>query len=707
MKKYKLKFWSFTVSLFIQFFTFSQTLNLTGSPQYVTIGDLDITGNQITIEALVKFTGGVNIVSKHTNPTNVNYLMRIGTFEITTSQQFYLMSNPYAGSMQPNTWYHVAGTYDGSFIRYYVNGCLIIEQPATGTIVTNNFLTAIGNQSGCSCEQFNGEIDELRIWNVARPQADIAANMFNLSNPTTQTGLLAYYKFDGNLTNAQGNATYNGTWVGTPSYGTQPSSTVIAPLAIQTVTTSDVSCFGFSDGEIAVTASGSNLSYSLDGTTWQTSNQFLNLSANNYTVYVRSQEGCILTSANVSIAQPTQLVVQTTPSPLTSCISANGSVTANTTGGTPGYTYSWTPNLGSGATISNLTAGNYALQVTDQNGCQANANAIVAANNTPQLTVASSTNVTCSGLNNGTATLQTNGGTAPYTYNWVPTSIGNINNPTNLAPGNYTATVTDAGSCTSTVSFSITAPTPLVVTETISNPPCGSSTGSISLAVSGGSGTYTYSWNPATISGNAANNLSGGDYSVTVTDGNGCFVTENYEIVPTGDLGLTVSPTSFLFNIGDTVTLTANSTNTNGVVISWAPNTTLSCDNCNNPQAFPTSNQTYIVYATSADGCVDSLIVPANIIVPCTEIFVPTIFSPNGDGNNDVIGVFGNCIQELEFVILNRWGQVVFKTTSQGETWDGYLNGKMAINDTYVYKLSIVDPTGKKTNTSGNITLIR
>lgn len=707
MKKNKLKFWSFTVSLFIQFITFSQTLNLTGSPQYVTIGDLDITGNQITIEALVKFTGGVNIVSKHTNPADVNYLMRIGTFEITTSQQFYLMSNPYAGSMQPNTWYHVAGTYDGSFIRYYVNGCLIIEQPATGSIVTNNLLTAIGNQSNCGCEQFNGEIDELRIWNVARSQADIAANMFNMANPTTQTGLVTYYKFDGNLTNAQGNATYNGTWVGTPSYGTQPNSTVIAPLAIQTVTTSDVSCFGFSDGEIDVTASGTNLSYSLDGTTWQTSNQFLNLNANNYTVYVRSQEGCILTSANASIAQPTQLVVQTTPSPLTSCISANGSVTANATGGTPGYTYSWTPNLGSGATISNLTAGNYALQVTDQNGCQANATATVAANNTPQLTVASSTNVTCSGLNNGTATLQTNGGTAPYTYNWVPASIGNINNPTNLVPGNYTATVTDAGSCTSTVSFSITAPTPLVVTETISTPPCGSSTGSISVAVSGGSGTYSYSWNPATISGNTANNLSGGDYSVTVTDGNGCFVTENYEIVPTGNLGLTVSPTSFSFNIGDTVTLTANSTITSGVVISWAPNTTLSCDNCNNPQAFPTSNQTYIVYATSADGCVDSLIVPANIIVPCTEIFVPTIFSPNGDGNNDVIGVFGNCIQEMEFVILNRWGQVVFQTTSQGETWDGYLNGKMAINDTYVYKLSIVDPTGKKTNTSGNITLIR
>lgn len=707
MKKNKLLFWSFVLSFFVQFISFGQTLNLTGSPQYVTIGDLDITGNQITIEALVKFTGGVNIVSKHTNPTNVNYLMRIGTFEITTSQQFYLMSNPYASSMQPNTWYHVAGTYDGSFVRYFVNGCLIIEQPATGTIVTNNLLTAIGNQADCACEQFNGEIDELRIWNIARSQADLAANMFNLANPTTQPGLLAYYKFDGNLTNAQGNATYNGTWIGTPAYGTQPNATVIAPLAIQSVTTAAVSCFGLSDGEIAVTASGTNLSYSLDGTNWQSSNQFLNLTAANYTVYVRSQEGCVLTATNTSISQPTQLSVQTTPSPLTSCIAANGSVTANVTGGTPGYTYNWTPNLGSGATISNLTAGSYALQVTDQNGCQATSTAIVTANNTPQLTVASSSNVTCSGLNNGSATLQTTGGTAPYTYNWVPASIGNTNNPTNLSPGNYTATVTDAGSCTSTVSFSITAPSPLVITETITTPPCGSSTGAIALAVAGGSGNYNYTWNPPTLSGNTATNLSGGNYSVTVTDGNGCFVTENYAITPSGNLGLAVSPTSFSFNIGDTFSLAASTVVTNGVVISWAPNQTLSCDDCNTPLAFPTSDQTYVVYATSPDGCVDSIVVQASVIIPCTEIFVPTIFSPNGDGNNDVIGVFGNCIQELDFVIFNRWGQVVFQTTTQGETWDGYLQGKMAINDTYVYRLSIVDPTGKKINSSGNITLIR
>jgi gliding motility-associated-like protein len=478
-------------------------------------------------------------------------------------------------------------------------------------------------------------------------------------------------------------------------------------LAIQSVTTSAVSCFGLSDGEIAVTASGTNLSYSLDGTNWQSSNQFLNLTAANYTVYVRSQEGCVLTATNTSIAQPTQLSVQTTPSPLTSCIAANGSVTANVTGGTPGYTYNWTPNLGSGAMISNLTAGSYALQVTDQNGCQATSTAIVTANNTPQLTVASSSNVTCSGLNNGSATLQTTGGTAPYTYNWVPASIGNTNNPTNLSPGNYTATVTDAGSCTSTVSFSITAPTPLVITETITTPPCGSSTGAISLAVTGGSGNYNYTWNPPTLSGNTATNLSGGNYSVTVTDGNGCFVTENYAITPSGNLGLAVSPTSFSFNIGDTFSLAASTVVTNGVVISWAPNQTLSCDDCNTPLAYPTSDQTYVVYATSPDGCVDSIVVLASVIIPCTEIFVPTIFSPNGDGNNDVIGVFGNCIQELDFVIFNRWGQVVFQTTTQGETWDGYLQGKMAINDTYVYRLSIVDPTGKKINTSGNITLIR
>jgi hypothetical protein len=107
----------------------SQSLNLTQDSSWISIGDLDIQGNQITVEALVYRAGSnvSNIVSKHSFPDDVNYLLRAQTFELTTyisgnsgPTQFLQMANPF--TLDLNTWYHIAGTYNGQFVRYYVNG---------------------------------------------------------------------------------------------------------------------------------------------------------------------------------------------------------------------------------------------------------------------------------------------------------------------------------------------------------------------------------------------------------------------------------------------------------------------------------------------------------------------------------------------------------------------------------------------------------
>jgi hypothetical protein len=306
-------------------------INLTANPQWVNIGDLDVSGNQITVEALVYYTGGVNILSKHTDPSNVNYLLRTGTFELTTTNGFYLMSNPYAGSMLPNTWYHVAGTYDGSFIRYYVNGCLIIEQPATGNLITNNLAASIGSQS-TTPEQYYGQIDEVRIWNTARTQAQIAANMLTLPSPTTQPNLLGYYKMDNSVVNVQGNAAFNGSWVGTPAYVAESAS--IPMFTLNDVNPTNSTCNAANNGAINIQASGSSLQYSIDGTTWQASNNFTGLTPGTYTTYVRSLEGCIIPSANVVVGQnnvpPVPIVSASNPN-----FCAPGTTNLNSTGLAP------------------------------------------------------------------------------------------------------------------------------------------------------------------------------------------------------------------------------------------------------------------------------------------------------------------------------------------------------------------------------------
>lgn len=534
---------------------FSQTLNLTTSPQYVRVGDLDITGNQVTVEALVKNQGGVNIVSKHTGPPDVNYLMRIGTFELTTTVQFYLMTNPYAGSMLLDTWYHVAGTYDGSFIRYYVNGCLIVQQAASGNLINNNLITAIGNISSApNAEQFYGEIDELRIWSTARTQAEIQANMFDLPAPTTQPGLRAYYKFDGNVTNLQGNAAFNGTWVGTPAYGTQPLPSVIPVFSLQSATPSDATCFGFSDGSITVSATGNSLQYSTNGTTWQNSNVLGNLTAGTYTVYVRTPEGCILNQANVTVGEPAQVnavATNTGPYCTAELIQLNGSTTS---GGTA--TFVWTGPGGYTSSVQNpadaTAAGIYNLTVTF-NGCNSPAvNTTVIINATPVAT-ASNTGPYCAGQ-----AIQLNGGPAGSTYAWSgPSGYSSaVQDPADAAlAGTYTLIATQNGCASAPVSTNVVIHT-LPVTDPVANiTNCTGTTVNVPAFASVPAGA-TFAWTNSNANIGLAASGAGNINPFTATNTGTASLTSTVSVTPSQN-GCTGAPVSFDITIHPLPTTTA------------------------------------------------------------------------------------------------------------------------------------------------------
>jgi len=276
-------------------------VNLEGSGQkWVNIGDLDVSGNQITVEAFMRRLNNGNILSKHDGTLDCNYLFRPNSFQITTTNDFYICLNPY--SMNTNTWYHIAATYDGSSIKYYVDGCLVNEIPASGDIVGNDWSTAIGTKSNWpnSPEHFRGRIDEVRIWQTARTEQQIRLNMNLLLDPTNEADLLAYYKMDNDYVNIQGNSTYDGVQQGTPVFDASPSFFV--PFEVIDVTKTDISCFGFDDGEIEVTAIGNNLEYSLDGITYSTTPGFDELVPGSYDVYVR--DGACEEISSVEILEP-------------------------------------------------------------------------------------------------------------------------------------------------------------------------------------------------------------------------------------------------------------------------------------------------------------------------------------------------------------------------------------------------------------------
>lgn len=195
-------------------------LNTPSQPSYVNIGDLDITGNKVTIEANFVASqndnGNGDLVSKHSTFTDVNYLLRAYAAEITTTNGYFVaLSNC---PVTPNKMYHAALVYDGSTLKLYRNGYVIAQVNASGNLVQNNWKTWIGFfESQHLNENFHGFINEVRIWNVARSQAEIRTYMNStLPNPATQSGLQAYYSFD-NLSNKQGNTAWNGVLGGSAS----------------------------------------------------------------------------------------------------------------------------------------------------------------------------------------------------------------------------------------------------------------------------------------------------------------------------------------------------------------------------------------------------------------------------------------------------------------------------------------------------------
>jgi hypothetical protein len=205
-------------------------------PSYVGVGQVNVPGNKITVEATFKrttpYVGGFlyagDLVSKSADPSDVNYLLRPNTAEITTTNGYYI--TPVVCEAELNKVYHVAMVYDGTTLKFYRNGFLMSQVAASGNLIQNNWETRIG---WYQLQVFNtnliGYINEVKIWNVARTQAQIRTNMTTpLSSPTIQTGLLAYYTFN-NLLNKQGNAAYNGTLGGAASINqTNPNCTLMA-----------------------------------------------------------------------------------------------------------------------------------------------------------------------------------------------------------------------------------------------------------------------------------------------------------------------------------------------------------------------------------------------------------------------------------------------------------------------------------------------
>ncbi|MGI9158294.1 MAG: SprB repeat-containing protein, partial [Saprospiraceae bacterium] len=311
------------------------------------------------------------------------------------------------------------------------------------------------------------------------------------------------------------------------------------------------SCFGGSNGQIAMSISGAPAPYSWNwsrvspaGTGSGTGTTISGLSAGTYNVTVTAGPTCSAKFTQL-VTQPNQLVASATPVNY-ACFGQTGAINLTVNGGTSPYTYDWAdlmpPTDPEPQNRADLPAGTYTVTVTDANNCTATTSATVTGPSEALAVVLDSkTDATCSGVQDGAINITASGGTPAYSYLWSDGNTGS--DRSGLGAGAYNLTVTDSKGCTATLMVTIAQPATLVLTLGKVDPTCPvgatpatlGGDGSIDLTVTGGTTPYIYDWADLTsppAEPEDRSSLPAGTYSVTVTDSKGC----------TGSISATLTP---------------------------------------------------------------------------------------------------------------------------------------------------------------------
>ncbi|MFB6307223.1 MAG: SprB repeat-containing protein, partial [Flavobacteriales bacterium] len=302
--------------------------------------------------------------------------------------------------------------------------------------------------------------------------------------------------------------------------------TVSEPSAISLSTDFDSSTCGNSNGKAIVSASGGSggFSYQWDDASNQTDDTATGLAAATYKVVVTDDSSC-QDSANVTVKDASSPSTNMVDSTMVSCNGgSDGDAEVSASGGNPPYTYNWSGGTSNDSVTTNLSAGTYTVDVTDDNGCVSSEDVVITEPNALNTSM-SKNNVTCNGDCDGDATVSVSGGTIPYDYSWNNSSDTTAT-ADSLCAGKQKVTVTDTNNCTIEDSVTITEPNALTLSESSStdascNNVCD---GQVLLSTSGGTGTYKFSKDTGTSfqSDSTFSNLCADSYDLIVKDDNNC-----------------------------------------------------------------------------------------------------------------------------------------------------------------------------------------
>ncbi len=305
---------------------------------------------------------------------------------------------------------------------------------------------------------------------------------------------------------------------GTPVTVGQPAGV----LAIDNANAVNISCNGLTDGSITLTIVGGTAPYSVNWSNGMTGTTLTGLGAGSLTPTITDDNGCTLTGTPIPISEPDAISITGN---ITNANANDGAIDVTTTGGTIPYNYNWSNGLGTNEDVSGLAAGSYTVTVTDGANCTASQMFTINQNNNINLTANDIvvTNVDCNGGTTGAINISPSGNVGTFSFSW--SNSFTTEDLSGLAAGTYTVTLTDSANGNMLISQPIVVTEPSAIGSTTGNITAvtcaGAADGTAGINITGGTAPYSVNWGGG-ISGNPATGLSGGTYTPTITDDNGC-----------------------------------------------------------------------------------------------------------------------------------------------------------------------------------------
>ena len=473
------------------------------------------------------------------------------------------------------------------------------------------------------------------------------------------------------------------------------------------------------DGYIEILVEGGSLPYDIQ---WSSGEEnvlsIAALGVGDYTVVATDASGCSATLTFTFTANPLEAMYMVAYNPcFGACVA---SIETIVTEGVLPYTYEWS-NGSTAASISDLCSGPYQVTITDAIGQEVVSN-VIEINSPAEINLEGSIyDISCIQAEDGAITVNAMGGTEPFSYDWNTNEF--TDSIANLSSGIYIVTVADDEGCEESEMYTLDDIPMIDLNATLQPIECFEETGAITVA---GNNEYDYDifLNDLPIDGDLSttvSELSAGIYTLSYVVNPNCIIeVDEVEIIPLPEYNLVLSLESINILEKDSaqIELVVDADELDMYSILWDLESNYDC------VAFDANGECLSIIFAAAEsevievlfidsyGCESVLSIEVNVTPLPPEVYIPNVFSPNGDGNNDFFTILSNKEDVIieRMYIYDRWGNLMYSQEEKPlidlDPWDGSYQGQSLNPGVYVYMINAL-VEGEAIQFSGDVTIAK